>query len=43
MSAARILRLVWFVNWFKVRMLLASEFLILTTLISPLISICSTR
>jgi ABC-2 type transport system permease protein len=37
MSAARTLRLVWFVTWFNVRMLLASEFFILTTFISPLI------
>lgn len=37
MSAARVLRLVWFVTWFNVRMLLASEFFILTTFISPLI------
>jgi len=37
MSAERTLRLVWFVTWFNVRMLLASEFFILTTFISPLI------
>ena len=37
MSAARTLRLVWFVTWFNVRMLLASEFFILTTFIAPLI------
>jgi ABC-2 type transport system permease protein len=37
MSPARTLRLVWFVTWFNVRMLLASEFFILTTFISPLI------
>lgn len=37
MSASRVVRLVWFVTWFNVRMLLASEFFILTTFISPLI------
>jgi hypothetical protein len=37
MSADRTLRLIWFVTWFNVRMLLASEFFILTTFISPLI------
>ena len=37
MSAARVARLVWFVTWFNVRMLLASEFFILTTFVSPLI------
>lgn len=37
MSASRVIRLVWFVTWFNVRMLLASEFFILTTFISPLI------
>ena len=37
MSAARVFRLVWFVTWFNVRMLLASEFFILTTFITPLI------
>ena len=33
----RSLRLVWFVTWFNVRMLLASEFFVLTTFITPLI------
>lgn len=37
MSASRVARLVWFVTWFNVRMLLASEFFILTTFITPLI------
>lgn len=37
MSAERTLRLIWFVTWFNVRMLLASEFFILTTFIAPLI------
>jgi len=37
MSVERTLRLIWFVTWFNVRMLLASEFFILTTFISPLI------
>ena len=37
MSASRTFRLVWFVTWFNVRMLLASEFFILTTFITPLI------
>ena len=37
MTLARTVRLVWFVTWFNVRMLLASEFFILTTFISPLI------
>ncbi|MEO8511152.1 MAG: ABC transporter permease [Chloroflexota bacterium] len=37
MGIRRSLRLVWFVTWFNVRMLLASEFFILTTFISPLI------
>jgi ABC-type polysaccharide/polyol phosphate export permease len=37
MGAARSFRLVWFVTWFNVRMLLASEFFILTTFITPLI------
>jgi ABC-type multidrug transport system, permease component len=37
MTAERTLRLIWFVTWFNVRMLLASEFFILTTFISPLI------
>jgi ABC-2 type transport system permease protein len=36
-TVARTVRLVWFVTWFNVRMLLASEFFILTTFISPLI------
>jgi ABC-2 type transport system permease protein len=33
----RTLRLVWFVTWFNVRMLLTSEFFILTTFLTPLI------
>ena len=33
MGTARTLRLIWFVTWFNVRMLLASEFFILTTFI----------
>ena len=37
MGLRRSLRLVWVVTWFNVRMLLASEFFILTTFISPLI------
>ncbi|MDP9468582.1 MAG: ABC transporter permease [Chloroflexota bacterium] len=37
MSGRRTVRLIWFVTWFNVRMLLASEFFILLTLISPLI------
>ena len=37
MGIRRSLRLVWVVTWFNVRMLLASEFFILTTFISPLI------
>ena len=37
MSAEGTLRLIWFVTWFNVRMLLASEFFILLTFISPLI------
>lgn len=37
MSWQRTLRLVWFVTWFNVRILLASEFFILTTFIAPLI------
>jgi ABC-2 type transport system permease protein len=37
MGIRQALRLVWFVTWFNVRMLLASEFFILTTFISPLI------
>jgi ABC-2 type transport system permease protein len=36
-SARRTARLIWFVTWFNVRMLLGSEFFILLTLISPLI------
>ena len=36
-SACAPLRLVWFVTWFNVRMLLASEFFILTTFLAPLI------
>src|SRR6476619_5098364 len=37
MPAMRALRLVWFVTWFNVRMLLTSEFFILTTFLTPLI------
>ncbi len=37
MSGSRTLRLISFVTWFNVRMLLASEFFILLTFISPLI------
>jgi ABC-2 type transport system permease protein len=37
MGIAHALRLVWFVTWFNVRMLLASEFFVLITFISPLI------
>ena len=37
MTAKRTLRLIWFVTWFNVKMLLTSEFFILTTFISPLI------
>jgi ABC-2 type transport system permease protein len=37
MTARRTLRLISFVTWFNVRMLLASEFFILLTFISPLI------
>lgn len=37
MSAGRVMRLIWFVTFFNVRMLLASEFFVLTTFISPLI------
>jgi len=37
MSTTRSVRLIWFVTWFNVRMLLASEFFILLTFISPLI------
>jgi len=37
MTPGRTLRLIWFVTWFNVRILLASEFFILTTFIAPLI------
>ena len=37
MSTLRGLRLIWFVTWFNVRMLLTSEFFILTTFLTPLI------
>jgi ABC-2 type transport system permease protein len=37
MSSSRTLRLISFVTWFNVRMLLSSEFFILLTFISPLI------
>lgn len=37
MSVGRAMRLVGFVTWFNMRMLLASEFFVLTTFISPLI------
>ena len=37
MPTLRELRLVWFVTWFNVRMLLTSEFFILTTFLTPLI------
>ncbi|MDP9251239.1 MAG: ABC transporter permease [Chloroflexota bacterium] len=37
MSAGRTLRLIWFVTWFNVRMLLVSEFFILNAFIAPLI------
>lgn len=37
MSPRRTASLVWFVTWFNVRLLLASEFFILTTFITPLI------
>ena len=37
MSIARSFRLIWFVTWFNVRMLLVSEFFVLLTFISPLI------
>ena len=45
---SRALRLIWFVTWFNVRMLLTSEFFILTTFLTPLIfatlpSSCSRR
>ena len=33
----RALRLIWFVTWFNVRMLLTSEFFVLTTFLTPLI------
>jgi ABC-type polysaccharide/polyol phosphate export permease len=36
-DALSTVRLVWFVTWFNVRMLLTSEFFILTTFITPLI------
>ncbi|HET9540933.1 MAG TPA: ABC transporter permease, partial [Candidatus Limnocylindria bacterium] len=37
MGTMRALRLIWFVTWFNVRMLLTSEFFILTTFLTPLI------
>jgi ABC-2 type transport system permease protein len=37
MSVARVVRLIWFVTWFNVKMLLTSEFFILTTFLSPII------
>lgn len=37
LNSVRPLRLVWFVTWFNVRLLLTSEFFILTTFITPLI------
>jgi ABC-type polysaccharide/polyol phosphate export permease len=37
MSTARTLRLIWFVTWFNVRMLLVSEFFVLNAFIAPLI------
>ena len=37
METLRALRLIWFVTWFNVRMLLTSEFFILTTFLTPLI------
>ena len=37
MDGLRALRLIWFVTWFNVRMLLTSEFFILTTFLTPLI------
>lgn len=37
LNRVRPVRLVWFVTWFNVRMLLTSEFFILTTFITPLI------
>lgn len=37
MSVARVARLIWFVTWFNVKMLLTSEFFILTTFLSPII------
>jgi ABC-2 type transport system permease protein len=36
-SALRATRLIWFVTWFNVKMLLTSEFFILLTFISPII------
>jgi ABC-2 type transport system permease protein len=33
----RVARLIWFVTWFNVRMLLTSEFFILTTFLTPII------
>jgi ABC-2 type transport system permease protein len=33
----RVARLIWFVTWFNVKMLLTSEFFILTTFLSPII------
>ena len=37
MSIGRSFRLIWYVTWFNVRMLLVSEFFVLLTFISPLI------
>ncbi len=37
MSLARSVRLIWWVTWFNVRMLLVSEFFVLLTFVSPLI------
>ena len=37
MGTLRAMRLIWFVTWFNVRMLLTSEFFILTTFLTPLI------
>ena len=37
MSLPRSVRLIWWVTWFNVRMLLVSEFFVLLTFVSPLI------
>jgi ABC-2 type transport system permease protein len=37
MEWLRVARLIWFVTWFNVKMLLTSEFFILTTFLSPII------